>query len=325
MALEQPSAPSCASSRVPDGTPRSGVIHVNTWHASRYTVIGNHLLQHRELSATAIGIAAHIQSLPEGAPVGIRALTDRFPEGEKRISTALRELERYGYLERRTERQATGRVVTRTYSYNKPLTGPDGPPPPPPPPGRAPDPALDPTPTPVPTPAPDSGREPQPGPAPEAGPRRVLDAEPEHEPEREPEPRHPHPGAADLLAGLRRYDPRLLLAERDVERLAPAVSLWLDRGADPEAVGLALSANLPEPMRNPASVLAYRLKALLPPRRTCPWPRSRRPSRSDARTPSRPATAANAPSAPPTRAADAATVRPGRAQPSPPEPGGLRG
>lgn len=251
--------------------PRSGVIHVNTWHASHYTVIGNHLLQHRELSATAIGIAAHIQSLPEGAPVGIRALTDRFPEGEKRISAALRELERCGYLERRTERQATGRVVTRTYSYNKPLTGPDGPPPPPPPPGRAPDPALDPTPAPtpaptpvpvpVPTPAPDSGREPQPGPAPEAGPRRVPDAEPEHE----PEPRHPHPGAADLLAGLRRYDPRLLLAERDVERLAPAVSLWLDRGADPEAVGLALSANLPEPMRSPASVLAYRLKALLPP------------------------------------------------------------
>src|SRR4051794_7168670 len=108
MALQHPSAPSRASSRVPAGTPRSGVIHVNTWHASHYTVIGNHLLQHRELSATAIGVGAYIQSLPEGAPVGIRALMDRFPEGEMRLSSALRELERHGYLERRRERLENG-------------------------------------------------------------------------------------------------------------------------------------------------------------------------------------------------------------------------
>ncbi|MFE6845678.1 helix-turn-helix domain-containing protein [Streptomyces sp. NPDC057686] len=197
-------------------------------------MVGNHLLQHRELSATAIGVAAYIQSLPDGAPVGIRALTERFPEGEKRMSAALRELERHGYLERRRERLDTGRVVTRTYSYNKPLTSDDEPPPP-------------------------TDREPVPEP------------EPEETPEQEPEPAPPpprlelHPGAADLLAGLRRHDPRLLLAERDVQRLAPGVSTWLERGADPEAVGLALTTNLPEPMRSPASVLAYRLQALLPP------------------------------------------------------------
>ncbi|KPI18285.1 hypothetical protein OV450_2248 [Actinobacteria bacterium OV450] len=422
MALRQPSVPSRDSSRVPAGTPRSGVIHVNTWHASHYTVIGNHLLQHRELSATAIGIAGHIQSLPGGAPVGIRALMHRFPEGEKRISAALRELERCGYLERRTERLATGRVVTRTYSYNKPRTGPDEPPPPPPPPppscsepapdpapaaaaGRAPDsdaaaaaaPCLDadpalapdaalapgpgadrepdltsdqgagaapalgadptpdpapcpcsapdreptptsdptsdptadpapdpapapapgpdvdpgpaadrePTPTPTPDPAPDReptptpdadadpgscpapDREPHSGPTPDSGP--TPGSGPSWDPARGPAagvdtgagpghgtdwgpvsgswpaPRHLHPGAADLLAGLRHLDPRLLLAARDVERLAPGVSTWLDRGADPEAVGLALTTNLPEPMRSPAAVLAYRLKELLPP------------------------------------------------------------
>ncbi|MEU9181974.1 helix-turn-helix domain-containing protein [Streptomyces sp. NPDC048550] len=198
-------------------------------------MVGNHLLQHRELSATAIGVAAYIQSLPDGAPVGIRALTERFPEGEIRISAALRELERHGYLERRRERQDTGQVVTRTYSYNKPLTTPDDPPPPP-------------------------DREPVPEPEPERGPEQ----EPEHAPS--PPRQELHPGAADLLAGLRRYDPRLLLAERDVQRLAPGVSTWLERGADPEAVALALTGNLPEPMRSPASVLAYRLEALLPPR-----------------------------------------------------------
>lgn len=198
-------------------------------------MVGNHLLQHRGLSATAIGVAAYIQSLPEGAPVGIRALVARFPEGEMRMSSALRELERHGYLERRRERLETGRVVTRTYSYNKPLTSSDEPPPAPP------------------------EREPVPGPEPdpEPEPQRVADPR--------PAPQAVHPGAAALLAGLRRHDPRLLLAERDVRRLAPGVSAWLERGADPEAVALALTANLPEPLRSPVSVLAYRLKALLPP------------------------------------------------------------
>ncbi|MEW5535437.1 helix-turn-helix domain-containing protein, partial [Streptomyces virginiae] len=41
-------------------------------------------------------------------------------------------------------------------------------------------------------------------------------------------PQRLHPGAADLLAGLRRHDPRLLLAQRDVRRLAPSVSAWLE-------------------------------------------------------------------------------------------------
>ncbi|MEV7172060.1 hypothetical protein AB0O18_20415 [Streptomyces sp. NPDC093224] len=80
-----------------------------------------------------------------------------------------------------------------------------------------------------------------------------------------PEAAPPH-AAAELLAGLRRRDPRLLLAERDVARLAPGVAAWLERGLDAEAVARALSRDLPEPLRNPAGVLAYRLGALLPPR-----------------------------------------------------------
>ncbi|THA80192.1 helix-turn-helix domain-containing protein [Streptomyces sp. A0592] len=237
MAPQYPSAPSRATPRVPSGAARSGVIHVNTWHASHYTVVGNHLLQHRELSATAIGVAAYIQSLPDGAPVGIKALAGRFPEGEVRIASALRELERHGYLERRRERLEGGRVVTRTYSYNKPGSASGGPPPPQPP-DR--EPVTDPDPEPEPTPEPE------------------VAAAPETQPP-------PHPGAADLLAGLRRRDPRLLLAERDVRRLVPSVSAWLERGVDPEAVARVLSSGLPEDMRRPASVLAYRLTALLPP------------------------------------------------------------
>ncbi|WP_374775297.1 helix-turn-helix domain-containing protein [Streptomyces sp. NBC_01310] len=237
-------------------------------------MVGNHLLQHPELSAMAIGVAAYIQSLPDGAPVGINALTERFPEGEVRVAAALRELERYGYLERRRERLATGQVVTRTYSYNRPgNVGPEGQTPTPPP---TPTPTPPPPPPPTPPPPPSPGREPAPEPVPGPVPQPVPEPEPEPDvrpgpvtaraPDVPPAPPRPlHPGAADLLAGLRRYDPRLLLAERDVRRLAPAVSAWLERGAAPDEVGRILTGGLPEDMRRPASVLAYRLTELIPP------------------------------------------------------------
>ncbi|MEU6209374.1 hypothetical protein ABZ891_05625 [Streptomyces sp. NPDC047023] len=102
-----------------------------------------------------------------------------------------------------------------------------------------------------------------PGPVPAAptGPVPPAPAFPLTAPEAAP----PH-AAAELLAGLRRRDPRLLPAERDVARLAPGVAAWLERGLDAEAVARALSRDLPEPLRNPAGVRAYRLGALLPPR-----------------------------------------------------------
>lgn len=268
MAFAQPSAPPCAQSAVPADTPRSGVIHVNSRHTARYTVIGNHLAQHRGLSLLAIGLAVHIQSLPAGARIGIKFLAARFPESEHRIAGALRELERHGYLARTRERLPGGRVVTRTVSYNQPGT---------PPrsdartsPAAAPDPA--PTSAPLPAPAPGSAlAEPvseEPAPAPGRAAQVPL-----------PEPATPdldrHRTAVALLADLCRREPRLLLAERDVRGLAPGVAAWLERGAAPDAVSRTLTANLPEGLRHPAALLAHRLTALLPP------PLPARPGRPD--------------------------------------------
>ncbi|ELS53996.1 hypothetical protein STVIR_5019 [Streptomyces viridochromogenes Tue57] len=196
-------------------------------------VVGNHLAQHPELSLTAIGLAVHIQSLPARTPIGIKTLAAKFPEGEMRIAAALRELEAHGYLARTKERLQSGRVVTRTISYNKPGVAV----------ARA---AAKPAPRPASPPGPEA-------------------------------PAAPRTAATDLLAGLRAYDSRLLLAERDVHRLAPAVSAWLERGVAPTAVQRALSNGLPQdPIQNPAAFLAHRLQALLPPplpapeRRTAP-------------------------------------------------------
>ncbi|WP_260848891.1 helix-turn-helix domain-containing protein [Streptomyces sp. SLBN-118] len=105
---------------LPEDAPRAGVLHVRHRHTDRFTVVGNHLAQHKSLSATAIGLAVHIQSLPDGASVTAKALTLRFPEGETTIRRALNELEEAGYLERRLVPLGGGRIATRTISYEKP-------------------------------------------------------------------------------------------------------------------------------------------------------------------------------------------------------------
>ncbi|MGW0992593.1 hypothetical protein ACWD5V_04680 [Streptomyces sp. NPDC002523] len=127
MDTQHPSAPPRAQSRLaadnhPNRRPHTGggLIHENTRHTARFTVIGNHLAQHPDLSLLAIGLGCHIQSLPNGARIDIKSLTARFPEGATRIAAGLRELEAHGYLRRERERIPGGRIVTRTVSCNQP-------------------------------------------------------------------------------------------------------------------------------------------------------------------------------------------------------------
>ncbi|MGW6964020.1 helix-turn-helix domain-containing protein [Streptomyces zaomyceticus] len=242
MGSHDTSAHSTASSRKgAENHPRSrtrvaGVVHDNVRHTTRFTVVGNHLTQHASLSLLAIGLAVHIQSLPAGAPVDIKTLAARFPEGTARIAAGLRELEVHGYLRRTRERTGNGRVVTRTVSCNQP--------------GRS------------------GGEE---GPAePESRPparraeprRRALPAV--------PQPAYPAPDvlttALDVLSGLRREDPRLHLSAIEAEHLAPGVATWLERELTPAEVRHVLTFDLPrEPLRRPAALLAHRLNAQLPP------------------------------------------------------------
>lgn len=243
MTAQQVIAPPCAPPVPPgDVTPTSGVIHVNTRHTSRFTVIGNHLAQHDALSLLAIGLAVHIQSLPEGAKVGVKTLAARFPESEMRIAAALRELEAAGYLRRTRVRLGDGRVVTRTESYNRPGATPKRPAPPT-----------------RPHPRPAAASTPPPAPAPTATPL----------PAPLPQPRTPtdalHRAAALLLADLRRHAAELTLSEADIATLAPGVATWLERDAHPDTIRRALTTDLPAPVTHPARLLRHRLTALLPP------------------------------------------------------------
>ncbi|MCX4788722.1 helix-turn-helix domain-containing protein [Streptomyces sp. NBC_01221] len=270
MDTQQVSAPSRAPSPVPgDATPSSGVMHINSRHTTRFTVVGNHLAQHRELSLLAIGLATHIQSLPTGAKVGIKTLTERFPEGETRIAAALRELEAHGYLKRTRERLPDGRVITRTCSYNQPgFTNTH----PVPAPERRPKPSH---PAPAPAPAPVAPVPPAPvspapvSPPPEQPPHVPAPTSPKPPPPPLPQPNNPlpqrHHAAIALLADLHRDAPQLILTERDIHALAPAVATWYERGATPTAIRHALTNDLPRPLKHPAKLLRHRLTHLLPP------------------------------------------------------------
>ncbi|BBC33867.1 hypothetical protein SGFS_051610 [Streptomyces graminofaciens] len=245
MDTQHPSAPSRARSRVagnnhPHRRPHSGhsgggLIHDHTRHTTRFTVVGNHLAQHPELSGLAIGLGVHIQSLPQNSHVDIRTLADRFPESRARVAAALRELETHGYLRREHVRTPNGQIITRTTSCNQPgrraeadvETEPSADP-------VRPAPAPTPTPTPTPTHPPAPKKR-------ERVPRKPLPPV--------PQPAYPSPTllrtATDLLADLRHRDPRLFLSACDTNHLAPGVAAWLQRDVGPTAVRHALTTDLP--------------------------------------------------------------------------------
>ncbi|MEU0374042.1 helix-turn-helix domain-containing protein [Streptomyces sp. NPDC006283] len=272
MAVAQLNAPVCASPPVP----AVGIRHINLPHNDRFVVIGNHLAQHSGLSLTAIGLSVHIQSLRAGTRISIKKLAERFPEGEDRITDALNELEQHGYLRRTRVRLPSGQLITTTESFNNPPAlrdrvrreatvrpVPEAPPPPPPTAEPAPPPPPRPEPKPVAVPAPVA---PMPAPARDpVAPKPALTA-PKPAPTAPAAPAPASPVPAALLAGLRSHDPRLLLSQQDVARLAPAVDAWLKRGIEPDAVRRTLTAALPAgQLHHPAALMRHRLTELLPP------------------------------------------------------------
>ncbi|MFH8402772.1 hypothetical protein ACH4E9_35790 [Streptomyces anulatus] len=303
MDTQQNTALTRALAEVPGPLPTSGVIHIAIPHTDRFTIVGNHLAQHPDLSCTAVGIAVRIQSLPQGIEIGIKALAARCREGEKRIAAALRELEAFGYLQRVRNRLPSGRVITRTIFCNQPTAllrprrpaAPQHPAAPAPHPAPAevptsapaqgqapaqvpmPAPATAPAPAPTPPPEPDMPAPPPVPPPPlNAAPPAPLfvplvppPTAPKPPPAPLPQPDEPTPeldrAATALLSDLRRHAPQLTLSETDIRHLVPGVAAWLERATHPDAIRRILTTDLPHPLRHPAKLLKHRLTALLPP------------------------------------------------------------
>src|SRR5262249_52769227 len=88
----------------------------------RYTVLGNQVINDDQLSYRALGVLTFLLSKPDDWRTDSETLARPGKrEGRDAIRSALRELERAGYL-RRTRRQEprTGRWVTESHVYDTP-------------------------------------------------------------------------------------------------------------------------------------------------------------------------------------------------------------
>ncbi|WP_439959760.1 helix-turn-helix domain-containing protein [Streptomyces abyssomicinicus] len=275
--------------RARDAARCGGVVHEAHRHTTHFTVVGNHLAQHDDLSLTAIGLAVYVQSLPSGTPISIKTLVSRRCEGAVRIAAALRELEAHGYLRREKVRIAGGRIVTRTVYCNKPEAAarrdvgaagrhvPEG--------GRPYEVVREAVcgvevasscatsfgtgsvvSQPVVEQQPESAQEPV---------AKAVSAPPRHgHRKRKPLPPVPQPllarpelaeRAVELLTGLRRYVSELRFTACEVEHLTPGVVAWLEREVTSGEIRRALFTGLPEGgPRWPAAFVAYRLRVDLP-------------------------------------------------------------
>ena len=216
-----------------------------------YTKLGNEVLRDGRLSFCARGILGYLVSLPDGQRGDIRTLVERTPEGRERVASALRELERFGYLKRVVKRTPDSRIYTEVEVFDAA----PGPPP-----------LVTPKPR-----KPGSG-----GAAPGEGvdhPENELGEGPTH-PSRLPkavgagragQSVAEHQAGAELLARVARIEPRLAMGSAEALRLAPLVIEWKQRGASDLHVITALTAGLPRGgVHYPARFLETRLRTKMP-------------------------------------------------------------
>lgn len=91
--------------------------------SSNYTVMSNAHLRDERLSLKAIGLLSKILSLPENWDYTITGLTHICSEGKAAVATAIRELEKAGYIERRQLRTPDGSFGGNEYVvHESPLT-----------------------------------------------------------------------------------------------------------------------------------------------------------------------------------------------------------
>ena len=87
-----------------------------------YTTISNYYLRDKNLSLKAKGLLTMILALPEDWNFTIRGLYAICKEGVESIGTALKELEKGGYLVRKRVRGADGRMNDTEYNfYEEPI------------------------------------------------------------------------------------------------------------------------------------------------------------------------------------------------------------
>lgn len=90
-----------------------------------FTIMSNHHLRNTELSLKAKGLLSLMLSLPEDWDYTTKGLAHICKDGVDSITTALKELERHGYLTRQRLRYDNGQLGDIEYTIHDPLRRPD--------------------------------------------------------------------------------------------------------------------------------------------------------------------------------------------------------
>ncbi|MFB6654877.1 hypothetical protein ACFCZ4_06840 [Streptomyces microflavus] len=238
-----------------------------TKHASGFTIVPNAILQHHDLSLTARGLLGLLVSLPEVTQQTVRELTEGVAEGQKRVTSAMAELQAAGYVVCTRVQGERGHWSTHVTVFDLPQLG---------------------------SPEADS---PKPGrPKPDRPKRRLAGINPFGEKNQEKNPPAPqqseelaepgqtqdmHQGegehapqiqdddqelgrAAALLGRLANAEPSLALSAADVMKLAPLAAQWLQRGVSELQLRNELVGGLPATIKSPRALLADRLTRKIP-------------------------------------------------------------
>ena len=216
-----------------------------------FTTLGNEVLRDSRLSFCARGILAYLLSQPDGKRDDIRTLAGRTPEGRERVASAMRELEKFGYLTRTKKRTPDGHIYTEVEVFD----GPDGPSSQLRPDAGVPDPGGSAS-------SPDGDHPVKEGVKEPTHPTAAAEATQQgREGDCDDETRT----SSELLARVARAEPQLSLGWADTLRLAPLVSEWRRRGASELYIVGSLTSGLPRHgVYHPARFIETRLVAKMP-------------------------------------------------------------
>jgi hypothetical protein len=92
-------------------------------HPNRFTVLPNDAIRNRGLSFRAVGVLAHLLSLPDGAKVDSATLASAHREGRDAVRSAFSELAAHGYYRREVLRLPDGTLRTEVVVSSTPMNG----------------------------------------------------------------------------------------------------------------------------------------------------------------------------------------------------------
>ncbi|WP_329076999.1 hypothetical protein [Streptomyces niveus] len=267
-----------------------------------FTTVTNALVRDRSISWCASGVLMYLLSLPNNARADIRSLAGQRKEGRARITDALHDLERAGYLRRvLVKNKKSGELSTVYEVFDHPCTD------------RVTAEPAEPAENGQNLASGDRDRD-------DTGSLPKGEKTGEQRPPSRPLPKLTVPeqlrSATELLLSLRGRDPRLTLGTAEAVRLAPLVGEWREAGASDAQLREALTGGLPVRVLSAPGLLADRLRRKLPTRLPRPVPPALRPECPDCGTPlppSSPCHACTPPPPPPEASAFVAAARRGRA------------